>query len=599
MGTGGGEPLTLAHAGSRAVGPGYGTDWLYLLIPLVAIAGVIAYLVVTGDRGEQRAIGFIPRASASLERLTGLPAWSAGGVLMGAGALVIAVIGFMWDVAWHIDFGRDEFLFTPAHSMIVIGLLLLVAAAVISVVLATVNRSDVGIEIKGARIPYSALALGALGAGAVAGFPLDELWHAAYGVDVTMWGPTHLLMIGGASFSPIALWLMQTEAGPDANRSRFAVIRRTLLAGAVLIGLSTFQGEFDFGVPQFQQLYHPVLIATAAAVGLVAAREALGRGGALKAAAFFLVGRIALALLVGHALNHVVPRFPLYLGCALLVELVWHAARDMRSIPRAAVAGALVGTVGLATEWAWTSVWGWHAWNATLFPAIAIASVIGIPAALVGVAMGRTLGFRAPVVSRSVLMASGAAIVVLLALPFPRSDIDATAIIETERVERGLVDVTVEVEPPIASPDWAEVLAWQGGHMDAVQLVRAQDGTYVSSTPVPVGGEWKTLVRFARKDVMVAAPVYLPRDPEIDASEVPVVDRRETNLVRDTDLLLREAKQGPAWPALVAYLGIGAVALMWLKALSYAFARVNSASRLGSSRAAHGSIKTRRAPRPA
>ena len=39
--------------------------------------------------------------------------------------------------------------------------------------------------------------------------------------------------------------------------------------GGLLIGLSTFQAEFDFGVPQFHMAFHPVLIAIAAGVALV------------------------------------------------------------------------------------------------------------------------------------------------------------------------------------------------------------------------------------------------------------------------------------------------------------------------------------------
>ena len=37
-----------------------------------------------------------------------------------------------------------------------------------------------------------------------------------------------------------------------------------------LLGLAAIQGEFAFGVPQFQQLYHPVLYALAAGFGLTA-----------------------------------------------------------------------------------------------------------------------------------------------------------------------------------------------------------------------------------------------------------------------------------------------------------------------------------------
>ena len=43
-----------------------------------------------------------------------------------------------------------------------------------------------------------------------------------------------------------------------------AAVRRALLLGSFLVALSTFQGEFDFGVPQFRQVLHPVLIMLAA-----------------------------------------------------------------------------------------------------------------------------------------------------------------------------------------------------------------------------------------------------------------------------------------------------------------------------------------------
>ena len=48
--------------------------------------------------------------------------------------------------------------------------------------------------------------------------------------------------------------------------------------GGLLIGLSTFQAEFDFGVPQFQLVLEPIMLAFAAGVALVAARIWIGRG---------------------------------------------------------------------------------------------------------------------------------------------------------------------------------------------------------------------------------------------------------------------------------------------------------------------------------
>ena len=53
--------------------------------------------------------------------------------------------------------------------------------------------------------------------------------------------------------------------------------------GGMLIGLSVFQAEFDFGVPQFRLVLQPLLIAVAAGLTLVAARLWIGPGGAITA----------------------------------------------------------------------------------------------------------------------------------------------------------------------------------------------------------------------------------------------------------------------------------------------------------------------------
>ena len=108
-------------------------------------------------------------------------------------------------------------------------------------------------------------------------------------------------------------------------------MRRISLPGAFLLGLSTFQAEFDFGVPQFQLIFQPLLIMLAAGVALVAARIWLGPGAALGAALFFLAMRGLMALLVGPVLGEPTPHFPLYIVEAALVELI--ALRVKRPLP--------------------------------------------------------------------------------------------------------------------------------------------------------------------------------------------------------------------------------------------------------------------------
>lgn len=564
--------MMLAHAGT-GIGS-YGTQWLYLVVPFAVFSAIVGYLFATGT-GDARSIrGVLTRIGDSLERLTGLPAWSSGGIGVGLFALIVAVIGFYWDVAWHIEFGRDLFIFTPAHMMIVVGLGLIVASAITSIVFATNARAETGRRFKSVVVPYSSMPLLLLGVGALMGFPLDEFWHGAYGIDVTMWGPTHLVMISGASLTPIALLLMFVEA-KGARVTWLGRLVRETLAVALLMGMSTWTGEFDFGVPQFQQLYHPVLVAMAASIALTAARTLLGPGGALRVAIGFIAVRSLVALVLGWGLQVVIPRFPLYLGAALVVELAWRYRRLGSAISIVGL-GLAIGTLGLAAEWAWMQAWGRHPWGPSLFPGVLTAVGVAVPGALLGTAIGDVLAGRSRRVRPAYLAMAGVALVALLATPLPRNDADLEGTLTTRAVAPGsvIVDLTLDDPALVERPDWFEAMSWQGGSMHMTPMRKIGTGRYRSAEAVPVGDDWKTLVRFANHDVLAAVPVYLPADPEIGASEIPVRREQSVEFRRDTDFLLREAREGPAWPAIVAYTAILSLALAWVTGLAFSYRAV-------------------------
>jgi hypothetical protein len=123
-----------------------------------------------------------------------------------------------------------------------------------------------------------------------------------------------------------------------------------LTAALGLVALSTFQGEFDFGVPQFRLVLHPILITLATGVGLVTARIYLGRGAALLAVLGFVLIRGLIAIMVGGVWGQTTPHFPLCLVEAPLVEAVFLRASGRSPVARGAFAGVLIGTLGLAAE---------------------------------------------------------------------------------------------------------------------------------------------------------------------------------------------------------------------------------------------------------
>ncbi|HEX4905010.1 MAG TPA: hypothetical protein VFU93_06145 [Acidimicrobiales bacterium] len=545
-------------------------SWTPLVVLLVVFAVIVAALLVRG-RG-----GLLERIPEALERRTGIPGWAAAAMGTSLYGLLIAGQGFYSDVAWHIALGRDKALFTAPHTSIVVGLGFIFVASAIGILCATVQRVETDVVIGGMRVPWSMLPLAALGAGALAGFPLDELWHREYGVDVTMWSPTHMLMILGASFSGMASWLVLADAGVSPRDSRWARGVHVVAAWLTIMGLTSAQGEFDFGVPQFQQMFHPILVTIAGAFALVAIRLVHGRGWAL-------------AIVLGSLVFDQIPLFGdgepvptrdggLYVVSALVVELVaWLAGTDRR-VRFAVLSGAGVATIGLGAEWIWNQ--GAHQpWRSSLLPdAIWLCLLAGIGAAVVGAAFGRAVGReRAGRLPAAVVVAGALAVVVALALPMPRRVGDVSASIDVEPARAGQVSVRVVLDPHDAAEDarWFQAMSWQGGGLVIREMEEVGPGEFVSDGPLPVTGRGKALVRLHRGGELMAVPVFLPSDPEIDESEIPAEDR-VARFQSETDFLLRETTEGAGGLAIAIYALLAVVAGVWIGAFVLAARRTGA-----------------------
>jgi hypothetical protein len=541
-------------------------DWTPLWVLLGGFAAVVVALTALGRRDAPTFFGRVPNG---LERVTGIPGWCAAMVGTALFGLLVAGVGFYNDVAWHVALGRDKALFTAPHTMIVAGLAFIAFAAVIGVFFATVTDADVGLRVGPLRVPWSAIPLGVLGFTALGGFPLDDLWHAHYGVDVTMWSPTHLLMILGASLSPIAAWLALGEAGVKPTDGVWPRVVHTLTAVLVLAGLSSALGEFEFGVPQFQQLYHPVLICLAAGVAMVASRLVLGPGNAL------LVGGLAALSRVLNTPSHVVQTraAALFLAPAVAVELVALLMGTTRRVRFAIASGVAIATLGLAGEYAWNR----HAhqpWTANLFPsAVLLGAVVAIGAALLAVALAGGVSREGPGVPRWAVVLGGLAVLVGLALPLPRHAGNVQAAIHVvQQGDSAIVHVTLTPPDAASHARWFQTIAWQGGGMVVAEMRSEGPGRYVATRAVPVTGHWKTLVRLHRGDELMSAPVWMPADPEIAAPQIPAVDRT-VRFAHEQKYLTREARSGPATFAIIAYALLTTVAIAWATAFVLAAKR--------------------------
>jgi hypothetical protein len=515
-------------------------------------------------------------------------------------ALLVASFGFYWDVSWHIDRGRDAGPFSnPAHFFIIFGLAAVALAGWISVLLGTSGRTETSVRLRaGWHAPVGGVLLLVCGAIALAGFPLDDVWHTLFGQDVTLWGPTHIQMIGGASLATLAMWgLIEEGRREREGRAKGAFLRwvvdhqTVLLGGAFLLGLSTLQGEFDFGVPQFRQLYHPVMIVLAASIALVAVRIRGGRGSALGAVLFFVAVRGVLSLVIGPILGRTTLHFPLYLAEAALVELAALRVPVRRQVTLGAVCGALIGTVGLAAEWGWSHVWMPLPWPASLLPE---APLLGFAAAIAGGFLGGLTG-RALSPLRTDRQASpgwlvaGAWAIALLAVAFPlpmfaHTDYRAgLSLAPAQGPGSGRwATATVMLHPAngASGANWFDVTSWQGAGGGSGGLVIAPmrpsgHGVYRTTRPFPIYGEWKSLLRLHDGWSMQAVPIYLPADPEIPAPKVPAPRQVSRHFLPDKRILQREAVGGSVGLQRVAYAVLGLIGLAWVASLAWGLRRLD------------------------
>jgi hypothetical protein len=110
------------------------------------------------------------------------------------------VVGLFWDIAWHRTIGRDSF-WTPAHMAIYLGGVLGGAGSGYQVLKATFSADP---SARARTVPMWGFR-GPLGAwvsiwGAIAmltSAPFDDWWHNAYGLDVKIISPPHMVLAMG------------------------------------------------------------------------------------------------------------------------------------------------------------------------------------------------------------------------------------------------------------------------------------------------------------------------------------------------------------------------------------------------------------------
>ncbi len=577
--------------------PAAGAPTAQILIATLFGLGTTALLALVVSRHLSGKGRLLARAGAACERMIGLPSWAALGFVVAMQGLVFGGAGVFWDVSLHIDQGRDVGpLANPSHYPILWALYSIFAAGVLSVALhqRAEVRSPRAVRLpNGIEAPVGGLLLILCGAFALSGFPLDDVWHRMFGQDVTLWGPTHLLMINGAILSAptiIALVLEGKRATgrPLSSRwsSRGEAYVRITLPGVLLFAVAFWATEFDWGLPQFRLVWQPLLLSFGAAFALVVGVLWTGRWGAMRVVVSYLIGRIALSAMVG-GLGQTMPSMPLFLVEALCVEALARsidpAARPLRF---GLVAGALCGSVGFAAEYGWTQITSPQPWTTDfLAEAIPTALAAGVAGGAVGALLGMALIGQLPPrpVRRGVALAAAGVMVVLganaLVLDQPagvRADVTLDSVAGSEG---RTAFVTARITPPSAAEDtsWFNAVSWQGGGRETAVMEPLGDGRWRSSQALPLHGEWKTALRLHKDRAMIALPLHMPRDSGVPTPGVSRPEQFSAVMVPDLEVVQTERRDYvPGWLWTPAALLMLALCGLFIAALSAGIVRATS-----------------------
>jgi hypothetical protein len=536
-----------------------------------AIYAVILWVLVRERTGHQTLVG---RAADAVAARDGSPRWFALPLGIAVAGALSGAVGLYWDVSFHISAGRDEGpLANPAHYFIFLGLIAIFAGGALALALADDRLPRRTFRItRSWRVPLGPTIGTAVALFALLGFPLDDGWHRLFGQDVTEWGPTHVLMIGGVLMLPYTMLLTCAEArqlGPSRTRPLLEWLAILILAA----GPVAFLLEYAFGVPQFPLINDPVVLTVATVVTFTLAMYR-GLRWVLTIWAAQAGLQLVLVALNVWAFDALTPWPPILIGGAVVAALL--AGRARPTVAYGAGAGVAMTMGMLVVEFFWTQATRPMPWPAEMMPwAVLFAGVTGAGVGVVATWMHRQLtvvggeddaeaartGTSSTHTGRWALAAAVAVLAVFVVNVPPGHPEGGMVDVTVGEVTDGRAHLTVELDPALVEDTyWFEALSWQGGGQVRGRLVPVDEGVWRTDTPMPVDGSWKTLVRLHTPlHDLAAAPVYLPADPAIPAEEHPAVSGPR-ELVEEKLVLRREEKQDvPGWLWTAGYGVVGAL----------------------------------------
>lgn len=260
-------------------------------------------------------------------RAAALP-WWLGAMLAGSTSIVV---GLLWDISWHMSIGRDTF-WTPAHMAIYLGGVLAGLSggwlALKTTFAGTEAERSAAVRFWGFRAPLGAWVAiwGALAM--LTSAPFDDWWHGAYGLDVEIISPPHMVLAAGMISIQLGAMLLALplQNRAPAGRGRPLEAAFVYAAGVILLMAATVLMEYNYPNQQHNATFYQVAAAFYPVLLVAVARASRLRWAATLTALSYMAVALAMVWIlplfpaqpklgpINNPIDHMVPPlFPLLL----------------------------------------------------------------------------------------------------------------------------------------------------------------------------------------------------------------------------------------------------------------------------------------------
>jgi hypothetical protein len=163
------------------------------------------------------------RTAAHISAVTDTVPWYIWSCLI---AVISSVIGGAWDISWHESIGRDTFWTTPHILIQLCGIISGISCGYL-ILSTTVQKNSPlranTISMWGFRGPMGAFLCAWGGVTMITSAPFDNWWHAAYGLDVKILSPPHVLLalgMTGIRFGTVVMIISEMNRAQGEYRAR-------------------------------------------------------------------------------------------------------------------------------------------------------------------------------------------------------------------------------------------------------------------------------------------------------------------------------------------------------------------------------------------